>query len=48
MLFDDYLWDHDPDWLHRPKMSIDAFVNMYQPYLRQIISNYQLAIQRVK
>ena len=48
MLFDDYLWDHDPDWLQRPKMSIDAFVNMYQPYLRQIISNYQLAIQRVK
>lgn len=48
MLFDDYLWDHDPDWLQRPKMSIDAFVNMYQPYLRQIISNYQLAIQRIK
>jgi len=48
MLFDDYLWDHDPDWLRRPKMSIDAFVNMYQPLSRQIIANYQLAIQRVK
>lgn len=48
MLMDDYLWDHDPDWLRRPKMSIDAFVNMYQPLLTQIISNYQLAIQRVK
>lgn len=48
MLMDDYLWDHDPDWLCRPKMSIDAFVNMYQPLLRQIISNYQLAIQRIK
>ena len=48
MLFDDYLWDHEPDWLARPKMSIDAFVNMYQPLSRQIISNYQLAIQRIK
>lgn len=48
MLMDDYLWDHDPDWLRRPKMSIDSFVNMYQPLLRQIISNYQLAIQRIK
>ena len=48
MLFDDYLWDHDPDWLLRPKMSVDAFVNMYQPLSRQIISNYQLAIQRIK
>ena len=48
MLIDDYLWDHDPDWLLRPKMAVDAFVNMYQPQLRQIISNYQLAIQRIK
>jgi predicted O-methyltransferase YrrM len=48
MLFDDYLWDHDPNWLNRPKMSVDSFVNMYQPLSRQIISNYQLAIQRIK
>jgi predicted O-methyltransferase YrrM len=48
MLFDDYLWDHDPNWLLRPKMGVDAFVNMYQPLSRQIISNYQLAIQRIK
>jgi len=48
MLFDDYLWDHSLDWLERPKMSIDAFVNMYQPWARSILSNYQLAIQRIK
>jgi len=48
MLFDDYLWDHDPNWLLRPKMGVDAFVNMYQPLSRQIFSNYQLAIQRIK
>lgn len=48
MLFDDYLWDHTPDWLARPKMSVDAFVNLFQPVGRQILSNYQLAIQRIK
>jgi predicted O-methyltransferase YrrM len=48
MLFDDYLWDHTPNWLARPKMSIDSFVNMFQPLGRQIISNYQLAIQRIR
>ena len=48
MLMDDYLWDHNRDWLMRPKMSVDAFVNMYQPLLQQIVSNYQLAVQRIK
>jgi predicted O-methyltransferase YrrM len=48
MLFDDYLWDHVPNWLDRPKMSIDNFVNMYQPMSQQILSNYQLAIQRTR
>jgi predicted O-methyltransferase YrrM len=48
MLFDDYLWDHVPDWLARPKISIDSFVNMYQPMSRQILSNYQLAIERTR
>jgi predicted O-methyltransferase YrrM len=48
MLFDDYLWDHVPGWLDRPKMSIDSFVNMYQPYSRQLFANYQLAIQRTR
>ncbi len=47
MLFDDYLWDHVSDHLLRPKMSIDAFVNMYANHARPIITNYQLAIQRL-
>lgn len=48
MLFDDYLWDHTENWLARPKISVDAFVNMYQPISRQVLSNYQLAIERIK
>lgn len=48
MLFDDYLWDHVPNWLDRPKMSIDSFVNMYQPWSQQLFANYQLAVQRVR
>ena len=44
MLFDDYLWDHEPDHLDRPKMSIDSFVNMFGKQVRLAFSNYQLAI----
>jgi hypothetical protein len=44
LLFDDYLWDHDPDHMMRPKMSIDSFVNMFAKYLKPVISNYQLAV----
>jgi predicted O-methyltransferase YrrM len=44
MLFDDYLWDHEPDHLDRPKMSIDSFVNMFGKQVRLAFSNYQLAV----
>jgi len=47
LLFDDYLWDHEPDHHARPKMSIDAFVNMFANHARPIITNYQLAIQKL-
>lgn len=47
LLFDDYLWDHVPDHHYRPKMSIDAFVNMYANHVRPIITNYQLAIEKL-
>ena len=44
VLFDDYLWDHEPDHMNRPKMSIDSFVNMFAKHLKPVISNYQLAV----
>lgn len=44
MLFDDYMWDHVPDHLQRPKMSIDAFVNMFINKVTVKFINYQLAL----
>jgi predicted O-methyltransferase YrrM len=47
MIFDDYLWKAAPDSLDRPKMSIDAFVNMFQKHIEIKLINYQLVIQKV-
>jgi predicted O-methyltransferase YrrM len=44
MIFDDYLWNHVPDHLARPKMSVDAFVNMFVNKLDIFFINYQLAV----
>jgi len=46
MLFDDYLWPYATDALSRPKMSIDAFVNMFTNRINVGIMNYQLSIQK--
>jgi len=47
MIFDDYLWNESPDILDHPKMSIDAFVNMFQKHIRIGLINYQYVIQKV-
>jgi predicted O-methyltransferase YrrM len=47
MIFDDYLWRESPDVLDHPKMSIDAFVNMFQKHIRVGMINYQYVIQKV-
>lgn len=47
MIFDDYLWKQTPDVLDHPKMSIDAFVNMFQKHIAIGMINYQLVIQKV-
>jgi len=47
MIFDDYLWNQSPDVLDHPKMSIDAFVNMFQKHIRIGMINYQYVIQKV-
>jgi predicted O-methyltransferase YrrM len=48
LLFDDYLWDHEPDHHHRPKMSIDAFVNLYANHVTPFFINYQLAVVKIR
>ena len=47
MIFDDYLWMAAADSLDRPKMSIDAFVNMFQKHIEVKLINYQYVIQKV-
>ena len=47
MIFDDYLWKDGSDVLDRPKMSIDAFVNMFQKHIEVKMINYQLVIKKV-
>lgn len=47
MIFDDYLWKDGSDVLDRPKMSIDAFVNMFQKHIEIKLINYQYIIQKV-
>jgi len=47
MIFDDYLWMAAADSLDRPKMSIDAFVNMFQNHIEVKLINYQLVIKKV-
>ena len=47
MIFDDYLWKNAVESLDRPKMSIDAFVNMFQKHIDVKVINYQYVIQKV-
>jgi predicted O-methyltransferase YrrM len=47
MVFDDYLWNESPDVLDHPKMSIDAFVNMFRKHIAIGMINYQYVIQKV-
>lgn len=48
LLFDDYLWDHEQDHHHRPKMSVDAFVNLYANHVTPFFINYQLAVVKIR
>lgn len=46
MVFDDYLWNSVPDILDRPKLSIDAFVNIFQRRISIGAINYQMIIRK--
>jgi predicted O-methyltransferase YrrM len=46
MLFDDYLWDKTLDILKRPRVGIDAFVNIFSHDLELLGSDYQLWIKK--
>jgi predicted O-methyltransferase YrrM len=46
MVFDDYMWGPPRDILHRPKLAIDAFVNIFAEEVEIIHVGYQMAIRK--
>ena len=47
MVFDDYLWTPNArDILHRPKLAIDAFVNIFAEEVEVVHVGYQLVIRK--
>jgi hypothetical protein len=46
MVFDDYTWGDPRDLLHRPKLAVDAFVNIYAEELSLVHIGYQLALRK--
>ena len=48
MVFDDYAWGEPLPPTHKPKIAVDAFVEIYQDKLHLIHKSYQLIIQKMK
>jgi predicted O-methyltransferase YrrM len=48
MVFDDYLWGDNRDVLHRPKLAVDAFVNIFAEQLKPVHMGYQYIVRKEK
>ncbi|CAB4190100.1 COG4122 Predicted O-methyltransferase [uncultured Caudovirales phage] len=48
MVFDDYLWGEQRDVLHRPKLAVDAFVNIFAEHLKPMHTGYQYIVRKEK
>lgn len=46
MVFDDYMWGDARDALHRPKIAIDAFCNIFAEEVAIIHVGYQLVVRK--
>lgn len=46
MVFDDYMWGNPRDALHRPKVAIDAFTNIFAEEAEIIHVGYQLVVRK--
>lgn len=46
MVFDDYMWGNPRDILHRPKIAIDAFCNIFAEEVEPIHVGYQLVVRK--
>jgi predicted O-methyltransferase YrrM len=48
MVFDDYLWGEQRDVLHRPKLAVDAFTNIFAEQLKPVHMGYQYIVRKEK
>lgn len=48
MAFDDYEWTHPDGDTFAPKVAIDGFLNIFNPYLEVINRGWQIWIRRIK
>ena len=46
MVFDDYMWGNPRDALHRPKIAIDAFCNLFAEEAEIVHVGYQLVVRK--
>jgi predicted O-methyltransferase YrrM len=46
IVFDDYMWGDPRDILHRPKIAIDSFINVFAEHIEVMAMGYQLAIRK--
>jgi len=46
MVFDDYGWGNPRDALHRPKLAIDAFTNIFAEEVVPIHTHYQMIVRK--
>ena len=46
MVFDDYAWGDPRDILHRPKIAIDAFMNIFAEEIEMIHMGYQAIVRK--
>jgi predicted O-methyltransferase YrrM len=47
VVFDDYLWGEPRDVLHRPKLAVDTFVNLFAEEVHMMHLGYQFIVKRV-
>ncbi len=46
MVFDDYLWGESRDILHRPRLAVDVFVNLFAETLDIVHMGYQFVVRK--
>lgn len=46
LVFDDYLWDLEPDAVDRPRLAVDAFLACYAPELEVLHRDLQVIVRK--